>query len=186
MSATEVDSWRTLGGTGPIPVVPAEGTARPARAALPPAAVPDPGEWLGVAGSVAEAFVDPGLLLAGMRDPRIPVELAGLRERLPGAEAVLVATLDGMVLAHEPAGGDVLAAGRLATALLVQGRQATLALGRGRFRNSLVWGSDGYVAVYTVGQEALLLVLADACTNVGSLHVESRAAARAIADLLGG
>jgi len=127
---------------------------------------------------------DPNLLLLAVCDPRIPAELRDLRERVPGVEAVLVASVDGAVLAHDPGVGDRHAAGRIGLALLVQGGQATVALGRGRFRNCVIWGSDGYLAVYAVGQAALLLVQAGEQANVGRLHYEARTSVAAIAALL--
>lgn len=127
---------------------------------------------------------DPSLLLLAVCDPRIPAELRDLRQRMPGIEATLVATVDGVVLAHDPAGRDLHEAGRVALALLTQGRQATVTLGRGRFRNSVIWGTDGYLAVYAVGQEALLLVQASKEARVGRLHVEARSSSAAIAALL--
>jgi predicted regulator of Ras-like GTPase activity (Roadblock/LC7/MglB family) len=127
---------------------------------------------------------DPSLLLAAVCDPRIPAELRDLRQRMPGIEATLVASVDGVVLAHDPPGREVHEAGRVALALLTQGRQATVALGRGRFRNSVIWGTDGYLAVYAVGQGALLLVQTSDEARVGRLHVEARSTSAAIAALL--
>jgi predicted regulator of Ras-like GTPase activity (Roadblock/LC7/MglB family) len=127
---------------------------------------------------------DPQLRLLAAWDPRISAELRDLRGRMPGIASTLVAGIDGGVLAHDPHGGDLHTAARFGLALLDQGRQASVALGRGRFRNSVIWGADGYLAVYSVGPEALLLVEATSQAQVGRLHVEARNSAATIADLL--
>lgn len=144
-----------------------------------PGEVPEPAE-------VPEPEPDPHLRLLAAWDPRISAELRDLRGRMPGIASTLVAGVDGGVLAHDPHGDDVGSAARFALALLDQGRKATVALGRGRFRNSVIWGADGYLAVYSVGQEALLLVQATPEARVGRLHVEARNSAATIADLLAG
>jgi predicted regulator of Ras-like GTPase activity (Roadblock/LC7/MglB family) len=149
---------------------PRTGPERPAEDRLDPG--PDP------------AGPDPSLRLLAICDPRIPAELRDLRQRMPGIGGALVATIDGAVLAHDPPGAEVYAAGRVALALLAQGQQATVTLGRGRFRNSVIWGTDGYLAVYAVGTQALLLVQATSEARVGRLHVEARRSGTAIAALL--
>lgn len=133
-----------------------------------------------------EPVPDSHLRLLAAWDPRISAELRDLRGRMPGIASALVAGVDGAVLAHDPHGGDLHTAARFALALLDQGRLATVALGRGRFRNSVIWGADGYLAVYAVGQEALLLVEATPEARVGRLHVEARDSAATIAALLAG
>jgi uncharacterized protein len=173
-------------GAGPepdeVPAPEAESAPEPAPA---PEEVPEqaPEE---VPEEVPEPEPDPHLRLIAAWDPRITAELRDLRGRMPGIASTLVAGVDGGVLAHDPHGDDVGPAARFALALLDQGRQATVALGRGRFRNSVIWGADGYLAVYSVGQEAVLLVQATPEARVGRLHVEARNSAATIADLLAG
>ncbi|WP_245839083.1 roadblock/LC7 domain-containing protein [Nocardia donostiensis] len=119
-------------------------------------------------------------------DPNAAVlnQLRALRERVPGLTGSLVASSDGLLVAHdlpahiEPSGMAALAASQLS----LSHRLATTAHGGG-FNDVVVHGTDGYVVVYAAGW-ASLTVLAAPEVNVGRLHLESRPAARAIAHYL--
>jgi predicted regulator of Ras-like GTPase activity (Roadblock/LC7/MglB family) len=112
-------------------------------------------------------------------------ELRALRDRIPNLTGTLVASHDGLLIAHdlpghiEPNGVAALSASQLA----VSHRLVTTAHGGG-FREVVVDGSAGQVVIYAVGWTALT-VLAGPDVNVGRLHLESRPVARAIAGYLG-
>ncbi|WP_245662763.1 roadblock/LC7 domain-containing protein [Nocardia vermiculata] len=112
-------------------------------------------------------------------------ELTLLRERVPGLTGTLVASSDGLLIAHdlpseiEPTGMAALSASQLA----LSHRLASTALGGG-FHEVVVRGTGGHVVVYAADWSSLT-VLAGPEVNVGRLHLESRPAARAIADHLG-
>ncbi|MFF4021905.1 MULTISPECIES: roadblock/LC7 domain-containing protein [Nocardia] len=111
-------------------------------------------------------------------------ELKALRDRVPGLIGALVASSDGLLIEHdlpahiEPAGMAALSASQLA----LSHRLATTAVGGG-FHEVVVRGTGGHVVVYGVDWTSLT-VLAEPDVNVGRLHLESRPAARAIADHL--
>ncbi|WP_234391280.1 MULTISPECIES: roadblock/LC7 domain-containing protein [Nocardia] len=109
-------------------------------------------------------------------------ELKALRERVPRLTGTLVASSDGLLVAHdlpahiEPGGMAALAAAQLSLSY----RLATTAHGGG-FNEVVVHGAEGHVVVYAAGWTSLT-VLAGPEVNVGRLHLESRPVARAIAD----
>lgn len=109
-------------------------------------------------------------------------ELKLLRERVPQLTGALVASSDGLLVAHdlpphiEPAGMAALAAAQLSLSY----RLTTTAHGGG-FHEVVVRGSEGHVVIYAAGWTSLT-VLAGPDVNVGRLHLESRPVARAIAD----
>ncbi|MFI7191758.1 MULTISPECIES: roadblock/LC7 domain-containing protein [Nocardia] len=111
-------------------------------------------------------------------------ELKALRERVPGLIGALVASSDGLLIAHdlppeiEPTGMAALSASQLA----LSERLAATAVGGG-FHEVVVRGTGGHVVVYAADWTSLT-VLAEPQVNVGRLHLESRPAARAIADRL--
>ncbi|MEU7769083.1 roadblock/LC7 domain-containing protein [Nocardia sp. NPDC049190] len=119
-------------------------------------------------------------------EPNVVVltELKTLRDRVPHLTGTLVASSDGLLIAHdlpsniEPGGMAALAASQLA----LSHRLATTAHGGG-FHEVVVRGTGGHVVVYAAGW-ASLTVLASSEVNVGRLHLESRPVARTIADLL--
>ncbi|WP_018656322.1 roadblock/LC7 domain-containing protein [Actinomadura flavalba] len=118
-------------------------------------------------------------------DPAVRAELHALRDRLPDLVGSLVASSDGLLVAHdlppdlEPDGLAALTASQLG----LSHRLASTAHG-GAFREVVVHGTGGHVVIYAAGWTASLTVLAAPAVNVGRLHLESRPVARAIAGLL--
>ncbi|MEV6274885.1 roadblock/LC7 domain-containing protein [Nocardia sp. NPDC051832] len=113
--------------------------------------------------------------------PAVLAELHALRERIPKLTGTLVASNDGLLVAHdlpahiEPNGVAALAASQLG----VSHRLVATAHGGG-FHEVVVHGTDGYVVIYASGWISLT-VLAAPEVNVGRLHLESRPVARAVA-----
>ncbi|RMI35792.1 hypothetical protein EBN03_02655 [Nocardia stercoris] len=114
-------------------------------------------------------------------DGAVLAELKALRDRIPRLTGTLVASNDGLLIAHdlpdhlEPTG----MAAMTATQLALSYRLVTTAHG-GSFQEVVVNGSGGHVVIYAAGWTALT-VLAAPEVNIGRLHLESRPAARAIA-----
>lgn len=113
-------------------------------------------------------------------------ELKVLRERVPWLTGTLVASSDGLLVAHdlpahiEPTGMAALAAAQLS----LSHRLAATAHGGG-FQEVVVDGTEGHVVIYAAGW-ASLTVLAGPDVNIGRLHLESRPVARNIAGHLAG
>ncbi|BEK90052.1 hypothetical protein GCM10010198_44710 [Nocardia seriolae] len=116
---------------------------------------------------------------------QVLMELKALRDRVPQLSGTLVASTDGLLIAHdlpahiEPGGMAALTAAQLS----LSNRLAATAHGGG-FHEVVVHGEAGDVVIYAVGWTASLTVLAGPGANIGRLHLESRPAARAIADHL--
>ncbi|MEW2354195.1 roadblock/LC7 domain-containing protein [Spirillospora sp. NPDC029432] len=124
---------------------------------------------------------------AAVPAPAVLAVLTALRARVPDLTGSVVASSDGLLIAHdlpdgvEPSGMAALTAAELA----LSHRMASTAHGGG-FHEVVVHGTSGYVVVYSAGWSASLTVLSGPGVNVGRLHLESRPAARAIAALLAG
>ncbi|MET8575707.1 roadblock/LC7 domain-containing protein [Streptomyces sp. NPDC005012] len=122
---------------------------------------------------------------AGIDEAEIREELRGLRSRVPELTGALLASADGLVLAHEtPPGTEPEGLAALTAAALGVGARLTDAARRGDFRELLVRGSAGYVATYAAGPAAVLTLLAGDRVNVGRLHLEGRRAGSRIAHLM--
>ncbi|MGW0607157.1 roadblock/LC7 domain-containing protein [Streptomyces sp. NPDC002644] len=122
---------------------------------------------------------------AGIDEAEIREELRGLRSRVPELTGALLASADGLVLAHEtPPGTEPEGLAALTAAALGVGARLTDAGRRGDFRELLVRGSAGYVATYAAGPAAVLTLLAGDRVNVGRLHLEGRRAGIRIAGLM--
>jgi predicted regulator of Ras-like GTPase activity (Roadblock/LC7/MglB family) len=123
--------------------------------------------------------------VAGIDETEIREELRGLRSRVPELTGALLASADGLVLAHEtPPGTEPEGLAALTAAALGVGARLSDAAGRGDFRELLVRGSGGYVATYAAGGAAVLTLLAGDRVNVGRLHLEGRRSGARLAALL--
>ncbi|EFL28478.1 roadblock/LC7 domain protein [Streptomyces himastatinicus ATCC 53653] len=118
-------------------------------------------------------------------EPEVLDELRRLRARVVHVTGALVATSDGLVLAHDTAGIEPEGVAALTAAALGVTQSLADATGRGAFRELLVRGDEGYVATYAAGPAAVLTVLAGGRTNVGRLHMEARRSGARVAELVG-
>jgi predicted regulator of Ras-like GTPase activity (Roadblock/LC7/MglB family) len=112
-------------------------------------------------------------------------EIRPLRHRIVQLSGSLVATCDGLLVAHdlphdlEPSGMAALAASELSLShhMMVNTHD-------GDFDEVVIRGSGGYVVIYAAGSHASLTLLAGPEVNIGRLHLEARPVARAVADHL--
>jgi uncharacterized protein len=108
-------------------------------------------------------------------------EMRGLRERVPGVTGALVAALDGQLVAADlgpgpDSGVDPQALARNAVASLGAARQVAGLTGQGTLGQAITRASRGHVAVYPIGDVALLAVLGDDGLDLDDLHQKSRPA----------
>lgn len=113
-------------------------------------------------------------------------ELARLRARLPDVTGVLASGVDGLVLAHDAPDTHPETLAALSSAGLGIGLRLSDAAGDRSFRELLVRGEHGYVALYAAGSACVLTVLAGPRINVGRLHMEARRSGAYLAHLLDG
>src|SRR6266487_4064089 len=81
----------------------------------------------------------------------VRAELLQIRAQVAGVRGSLVATSDGLVVAHDIPDVEPTQIAALAAATLAVARRATLATECGTFREAVARGSDGYLAVYAAG-----------------------------------
>ncbi|WP_435854769.1 roadblock/LC7 domain-containing protein [Streptomyces triculaminicus] len=117
--------------------------------------------------------------------PEVLAELQGLRVRVPHLTGAMVASTDGLVIAHLVTGMEADPVAALTAAALGVGSRLTDAVGHGGFRELIVSGEGGYVATYAAGTSCVLTLLASADANVGRLNLEARRTGARIAELAG-
>ncbi|GAA2718176.1 roadblock/LC7 domain-containing protein [Streptomyces luteosporeus] len=115
--------------------------------------------------------------------PEVLDELEGLRVRVPHLTGAMVASTDGLVIAHLVTGMEPDGVAALTAAALGVGARLTEAVGHGGFRELVVSGEHGYVATYAAGASCVLTLLATADANVGRLNLEARRSGARIAAL---
>jgi len=103
----------------------------------------------------------------------------------PGVEASAIVSLQGLpIVSAMPAGvnDDVVAA--MTAAVLSVGEKALQELQKGKLVKILIEGEKGYIIMTTVGQNAILTVLAKHSSNLGLIFLTMKQTAQKIAALL--
>ena len=118
-------------------------------------------------------------------------ELHNLRIAISDIEGSVVATTDGMVVAHDLAAAQTFGVepeGVAALAAVNLGLSQRIAdtASHGDLRECVIRGAFGQVVTYAVGDRALLTVLVGASNDLSSLHAEARLVVQRVADLLDG
>lgn len=102
-------------------------------------------------------------------------ELRNLREGVVGVTGTVLAAVDGIpIIADASDDIDPAKISALAAADLGIARQAAEMTGKGALSQTVVFGTEGYMAVYAIGRLALMVVLGDKGLNIGRLLFESR------------
>src|SRR3954451_19808220 len=92
----------------------------------------------------------------------LAAELLKLREQVAGVTDTVIAAADGIpIIADAAETIDPANISALAAADLGIARQAAELPGQGTLRQTVVYSSGGYMAVYAIGRVALMVVLGD-------------------------
>jgi uncharacterized protein len=111
-------------------------------------------------------------------------EIGVLRARLPDISGVLVASVDGLLVACDAPGLEPETFAAMSAAQLGLGQQIAHAVACGDFQETVTRAADGYVATFAAGTSALLTVVAGPELNVGRLHHEARPVAARVGELV--
>lgn len=115
------------------------------------------------------------------RSERLNEALYTLQRSAGGIEASAIVSVDGLIIASalpSDTGEDRVAA--MSAAMLSLGERIAQELNRGEPEQVYVRGDDGYVLLMSIGQEAVLTVLANTGAKLGLIFLEMR---RAVASL---
>jgi len=113
---------------------------------------------------------------------KVRAELQLIRTHVAGVHGSLAATSDGLVVAHDVPDAEPTQIAALAAATLALASRATQATGCGSFREAVARGSDGYLAVYAAGNNAIVAVIGKSTLNVGMLQYRAREVINRIAE----
>jgi predicted regulator of Ras-like GTPase activity (Roadblock/LC7/MglB family) len=112
------------------------------------------------------------------------VILTEIRSTLPEVTGAVVATTDGLSIAHSLSSGDPSRVAAMVATALGLGRRICETLGGGQFSEATVSGTGTQIFVYAAGSKGVLSVMARPGGNVGLIHLVARDAAQRIAELL--
>ena len=117
-------------------------------------------------------------------DPAVLQELDRLRSRVPELSGSVLATTDGLVVAHDAHGIEPDGLAALAAAHLALARRFAHAVNHGDLRESVVECDAGYITSYAAGPNALLTLVTSGDANLGMVHLEARRCVRRLISLL--
>jgi predicted regulator of Ras-like GTPase activity (Roadblock/LC7/MglB family) len=117
-------------------------------------------------------------------DPAVLAELGNLRTGLPELSASVLASADGMVLAHDARDIEPDSLAALAAAHLALARRFAHAVNHGDLRESVVECDAGYITSYAAGPNALLTLVTSGDANLAMVHLEARRCVRRLVSLL--
>jgi predicted regulator of Ras-like GTPase activity (Roadblock/LC7/MglB family) len=104
--------------------------------------------------------------------------LRDLQAGTPDCEASAVVSVDGLIMASSlPAGVEEDRVSAMSAAMLSLGERIASELGRGTLDQVYIHGSSGYVILMSIGQDAVLTVLAREQAKLGLIMLDMRRAA---------
>ncbi|NIS80027.1 MAG: hypothetical protein GTO14_07425 [Anaerolineales bacterium] len=116
--------------------------------------------------------------MAKSRTDQLVDRLRDLQSKTPDVEASAVVSVDGLTIASSlPAGVEEDRVSAMSAAMLSLGERISTELGRGLLDEVYIHGDQGYVLLMSVGEEAVLTVLARENAKLGLVFLEMRRAA---------
>jgi predicted regulator of Ras-like GTPase activity (Roadblock/LC7/MglB family) len=111
-------------------------------------------------------------------------QLENLKNSLPDIKGVLLASVEGLPVAHALTNGaDPNRLAAMAAAAATLGRRISDSLGSGQMSEINVRSDEATLFVYSAGAKAVLCVVAPNPSNSGLIHLEARASAQEIGEL---
>jgi predicted regulator of Ras-like GTPase activity (Roadblock/LC7/MglB family) len=117
---------------------------------------------------------------------QIHAALLVLRGSVPDLRGSLVASVDGLPLAHDVDDHDAAGIAAMAATAAGLGKRLVENFGFGEFAESVVRAEGGYFVVHSAGPVAVLATMASAGANLGRLHLQARRCAATVARVLAG
>jgi predicted regulator of Ras-like GTPase activity (Roadblock/LC7/MglB family) len=114
----------------------------------------------------------------------LKLQLETLRNSIPELRGVLLASNEGLPVAHSLSNGtDPNRVAAMAAAASSLGRRISESMATGGLAEVNIRGEEGMLFVYAAGTKAVLAVLGPIGSNAGLIHLEARSAAKEIGDL---
>jgi len=110
--------------------------------------------------------------------------LESLRSSIPELKGVLLASNEGLPIAHSLSNGsDPNRVAAMAAAASSLGRKISDSMSAGTLGEVSIQAEEGALFVYSAGSKAVLAVLSPQGGNAGLIHLEARSAAKEISEL---
>jgi predicted regulator of Ras-like GTPase activity (Roadblock/LC7/MglB family) len=112
--------------------------------------------------------------------------LADLRGTVSDVLGAIIASVDGLPMAHDVRTGDPASIAAMAATAAGLGKRIVDDFEFGGFAECVVRAEGGYFVVYSAGRTAVLAVMASEGANLGRVHLAARRCATKVADALEG
>ena len=112
--------------------------------------------------------------------------LADLRGAVTDVIGAIIASVDGLPLAHNARNGDASSIAAMAATAAGLGKRIVDDFEFGSFAECVVRAEGGYFVVYSVGRLGVLAVMASEGANLGRVHLAARRCATTVAGVLEG
>jgi len=123
--------------------------------------------------------------MALSRTERMMARLKNLRIGVPDIEASAVVSVDGLIIASAlPPDVEEDRVSAMSAAMLSLGDRIASELGRGALNQVYIRGANGYVILSSIGEEAVLTVLARQNAKLGLVFLDMRRAAEELGRLI--
>jgi hypothetical protein len=123
--------------------------------------------------------------MAKSRTEQLIDRLRSLQMSTPDVEASALVSVDGLIIASAlPPGVEEDRVSAMSAAMLSLGDRISTELGRGRLSQVYVKGDQGYVILMSVGQDAVLTVLAHQEAKLGLVFLDMRRTVEELTALL--
>ena len=111
-------------------------------------------------------------------------QLEALRNAIPELKGVLLASNEGLPIAHSLSNGaDPNRVAAMAAAASTLGRRVSETMSVGALGEVSIQSEEGGLFIYSAGAKAVLAVMSPQGGNAGLIHLEARAAAKEIGEL---
>jgi hypothetical protein len=111
--------------------------------------------------------------------------LKDLQVSTPDIEASAVVSVDGLIMASSlPAGVEEDRVSAMSAAMLSLGERIATELGRGMLDQVYIRGENGYVLLMSIGEEAVLTVLARQQAKLGLLFLDMKRSAQELSKIV--
>lgn len=123
--------------------------------------------------------------MASSRTERLVARLSDLQVSTPDIEASAVVSVDGLIIASAlPTDVEEDRVSAMSAAMLSLGERIAGELGRGMLDQVYIRGDSGYVILSSVGEDAVLTVLARKDAKLGLVFLDMRRAAEDLGRLV--
>jgi predicted regulator of Ras-like GTPase activity (Roadblock/LC7/MglB family) len=111
-------------------------------------------------------------------------ELRALQDKVTGITGTAVASRDGLIVRADTGGVDQDNLAAIAAAWLALAQRMSREAGQGALREAMTRSVGGYVAIYAIGGNAVLVLLGDEGLDMTRLHRESLPTREALGAML--